>query len=670
KNPTASGCPVPIHELSVNTSGDGTVVSSPAGIDCGTDCNESYEGGTEVALTATPADGYDFDSWDGDCTGSAACVVTMDGDRQVTAIFTPIPFHRLSVTRLGSGTVSSLPAGIDCGADCSEDYQDQTVVTLDAAPADGFTFTGWSGDCSGSGVCIVSMDAARNVTAAFDPVVAGCINDEPTLALSAGPPAGPAVMYEDAPDLPQLQNRDARFSAAPLLVAGHEAYAGGEYLYQDYVDDDFGAETSGGPYTTSFVSSPSSGTGTPDAANYHTGDITYPTDVARYGNNAADLVELRIAPGPADVAYRITLNTLLADDTTMVAIAWNSDSSNTGTSTLSRNPGVTVQGTDEVLYLWGTGGEHVKYNSNGTVAATTPLAVTVDLEANQMTTFVPRSIHNPTGTSWKYVVMTGLRNGSMAWVRPTTTANTTTPGGAAFAAPNPCAVFDINNHYAIADGQSGKTGEICHFLDGPCDMVQAIDLRGVNGGAPALAKYARAVDFDRLAAHADSTSVPDSGTLVRIFPSRLVTTPAEGRSNALPDVPANDTVYFYGALQSYSIYVPTAYDAAAPAALTWANHSLAQFHWQYNGTDYVQEIGEKRDSLVVTPNSRATDGFYVGRNEYDHFEVWNDVLRHYNVDPNRVAMTGYSMGGYATYRMATLYPDLFGRAYSIVGPPG
>jgi len=46
------------------------------------------------------------------------------------------------------------------------------------------------------------------------------------------------------------------------------------------------------------------------------------------------------------------------------------------------------------------------------------------------------------------------------------------------------------------------------------------------------------------------------------------------------------------------------------------------------------------------------------------------VLRHYDVDTSRSAMTGYSMGGYATYRLPTLYPDLFGKAYSIVGPPG
>ncbi|HYB99570.1 MAG TPA: alpha/beta hydrolase-fold protein [Candidatus Limnocylindrales bacterium] len=667
---SGEGCPVPMYTLSASVVGDGSVVSSPAGIDCGADCSESYDAQSEVTLTAEPGDGYMFAGWEGDCAGDGECVLVMDGSKSATANFAPIPFHRLSVTRLGSGTVTSDPAGIDCGADCIEDYAQDTVVALAATPGDGFTFTGWSDACTGSGACEVTMDAARNVVATFEAETPTCTSvSEPGFVLQEGPPPGPAVLYEDAPDLPQLQNRHPRFQAAPLMVAGHEAYVAGEYIYQDYVHDDWGAETSGSPYTTSFITSPSTGTGTPDSAVPNSGDIDYPTDAARYGSNAADLVELRIVPGAEDVAYRVTLNTLLADDTTMVAIAWNSDGANTGSSTLSRNPGASVAGTDEVIYLFGTSGEHVRYNSNGTVAATTPLAVTADLEANQLTTFIPRSVHNPTGTTWKYVVMTGLRNASNGWIRPGSGATATTPGGAGTAAPNPCAIFDLNNHFAIANGQAGRTGEICHFLDGPCDMVQAIDLRGVNGTTPSLAKYGRAVNFDQLSALVSSSTVPASGTLVRLFGSRLVTTPAEGRSNAGPSVPANDSVYFYGPLQAYSIYVPSNDSPSVPVPLTWANHSLAQFHWQYNGTDYVQQLGEVRGSLVVTPNSRATDGFYVGRNEYDHFEVWNDVLRNYNVDATRTAMTGYSMGGYATYRLASLYPDLFGKALSIVGPP-
>ena len=50
----------------------------------------------------------------------------------------------------GSGVVTSSPAGIDCGADCSEAYPPGSIVTLTAAPAMGSTFEGWlGGGCSG-----------------------------------------------------------------------------------------------------------------------------------------------------------------------------------------------------------------------------------------------------------------------------------------------------------------------------------------------------------------------------------------------------------------------------------------------------------------------------------------------------------------------------------------
>ena len=70
----------------------------------------------------------------------------------------------------GAGTVSS--AGIDCGGDCTEVYPAGTTVVLSAAPANGSAFDGWSGDCTGTGNCTVTMDAARSVTASFSAVAA------------------------------------------------------------------------------------------------------------------------------------------------------------------------------------------------------------------------------------------------------------------------------------------------------------------------------------------------------------------------------------------------------------------------------------------------------------------------------------------------------------------
>ena len=79
-----------------------------------------------------------------------------------------VPFA-LTVGRAGAGTggVTSAPAGIDCGADCSEIYDSGTVVTLTATAGANSAFTGWTGACSGSGGCSVTMDAAKSVTATF-----------------------------------------------------------------------------------------------------------------------------------------------------------------------------------------------------------------------------------------------------------------------------------------------------------------------------------------------------------------------------------------------------------------------------------------------------------------------------------------------------------------------
>ncbi|MBW1789181.1 MAG: S8 family serine peptidase [Deltaproteobacteria bacterium] len=81
--------------------------------------------------------------------------------------------YPLTVSKSGSGagTVTSVNAahGIDCGADCSETYDDVTVVTLRATPDSDSDFVGWSGaGCSGTGDCTVTVDGAKSVTGTFD----------------------------------------------------------------------------------------------------------------------------------------------------------------------------------------------------------------------------------------------------------------------------------------------------------------------------------------------------------------------------------------------------------------------------------------------------------------------------------------------------------------------
>ncbi|OJH40267.1 cellulase family glycosylhydrolase [Cystobacter ferrugineus] len=93
----------------------------------------------------------------------------LDAIRRGAGIGNPNNFT-LTVTKSGAGggTVTSSPSGIDCGSTCSATYSSGTSVTLTATAASGATFAGWSGACSGTGACTVSMTAARSVTATFN----------------------------------------------------------------------------------------------------------------------------------------------------------------------------------------------------------------------------------------------------------------------------------------------------------------------------------------------------------------------------------------------------------------------------------------------------------------------------------------------------------------------
>jgi YD repeat-containing protein len=78
--------------------------------------------------------------------------------------------YTLSVanTGAGAGAVTSIPAGIDCGGSCSAGYDSGTQVTLTASPASGSEFAGWSGGCSGTATCVLTMNSNQSVTVVFE----------------------------------------------------------------------------------------------------------------------------------------------------------------------------------------------------------------------------------------------------------------------------------------------------------------------------------------------------------------------------------------------------------------------------------------------------------------------------------------------------------------------
>src|SRR5207247_1707118 len=120
----------------------------------------SYDPGSQVTLTATPATGYTFTGWSGSITSTSnPVVVTMDGQKNVTATFT-INTYTLALATSGNGSASSNPS--------QASYDHGTAVTLTATPATGWSFTGWTGDTTtASNPLGLVMTRNRGLTANF-----------------------------------------------------------------------------------------------------------------------------------------------------------------------------------------------------------------------------------------------------------------------------------------------------------------------------------------------------------------------------------------------------------------------------------------------------------------------------------------------------------------------
>jgi PKD repeat protein len=161
-----------------------------------TEQNPSYsynEGTFTVKLTVTDSDG-------------SPDTLTMTDYITVTP-----PEYNLTITKTGSGsgTVTSSPAGIDCGADCTEIYVEGTVVTLTAVPDAGSYFSGWSNPgCSGTGDCAVTMNADTDIAAMFD----SCAN--PPVRINGATPVYYSTLqeaYDAAVEGDIIQSQAARF---------------------------------------------------------------------------------------------------------------------------------------------------------------------------------------------------------------------------------------------------------------------------------------------------------------------------------------------------------------------------------------------------------------------------------------------------------------------------
>ncbi len=244
-NPCNAGSCTDVAEFARNADGSLTQLAAPdsciqdASVEVG-ECpgneNGSGLGGPGIAVSPDGADLY--------VTG---------GDHNDVAAFARTPVnHTLTVSVAGSGSVavSDGTRTTACPPTCSQTYTANTPLTLTAAPGQGFTFAGWSGACSGTGPCQVTMSGDTAVTATFSggPGAPGpVLTEAPTAVTDAGAGFEGSVNPEGLPTTVFFQyGLDKRYSQVGASGADYTAQTPSQSAGSDFTNHTVGPVTVSG----------------------------------------------------------------------------------------------------------------------------------------------------------------------------------------------------------------------------------------------------------------------------------------------------------------------------------------------------------------------------------------------------------------------------------------
>lgn len=437
-----------------------------------------------------------------------------------------------------------------------------------------------------------------------------------------------AVLLGGAPAAASARTCDdgASWNGRSSTVGGTSVYDRGEFIHQDYIYDDFGAETAA-------PQRPVGDTGATPAGSY-----AYPgADNPRYLNNGADLRELRLRLEGEVLAVRVALNTLTAPDAAVVGLALDlDDDPGGGPMTWPHGAQLTTADTDAVITFWGSGADLTR-RGEGAVALS---AVCADVGENVLEVRVPLAALGDHGQRWRVHAASGIWDpAAEAWGVPV---------GASPASPR---AFDIGFVPGEGENDPDGPGAMNWF-----DVKQAAAL-----AAGDIDAYAGTVDLDVLRSQASRPFVARPGFYEVVYRSSTTLEPDhEGwRSGGR----------FQGRFQPYSLYVPTAVESGRPLGLFAYFHGATRNHTQFvSGSNMQQQLGERLGLALVGVLGRGGLGgtreaqnviaeAYQGPGMLDAREVLADVRGRLAIDPRRQYVGGYSMGGIATYQLAGLNPD-------------
>ncbi|MCW3018200.1 MAG: peptidase, partial [Solirubrobacterales bacterium] len=486
-----------------------------------------------------------------------------------------------------------------------------------------------------------------------------------------GLPTGvPAAATAPEPSLPAPSSGEWPFPSDFSHTSGTGLLAGGASLWSDFVYDDHGPL--GSPVGIADSAKVSS------LAEVH-GGFVYPEGPA--DKDGADIFAAAVGYTPQATYWRVDWNTLANADVPIAEWTFATGSATPASGEeWPANAKVRSAGIQYALVVSAQRAQLLEVASGKPVPGA-ELHTEVNMQAHSFIVRVPTGVL-PVSGSWQVRLAAGLANpagSEFATVPPedggipgATNVYNVTFRSYEQESPLVCpteALADSAIAPALEGELGGGGGEANHVPVVECgnfwmENDQANTLAGGN-----VSKYSLDVDWAQLAAGAQTPEPQPTG-----YSNRWYVTPLALGEGVVDAEGANTYTgpTYLGRVQPYAVYVPSTYNPSKPkpAPLTWILHSLGSNLNQYGGLapTQLEEECQDRASICATTEGFSDGQWYFEAAQDDFWDVWHQLAADYDLNPDATVISGYSMGGFASYKLALEYPDLFAQAMPLEGP--
>lgn len=411
------------------------------------------------------------------------------------------------------------------------------------------------------------------------------------------------------------------------LISGTSSYVAGSWAWTDYAYDDRGADsdvTAGG-------------------------DAQYPEGTT----NAADIIQLQVSLQATSVRFTAVLQTLTDESVPEIGLMLDTDSSaSTGSSGV---PGSEwpVQGSmgGEWLLSISNAGAAVHRWDGAAFELVAELPAVIDVERNTVSFDLPKSTLDPGSSHWRLYAWAGLA--SMP----------TAAGGEIFDLAFVVGELITDRNSMVVDSVQGA------FVTGGTTLWQDQNQSAILAGRLDVSLASAVIDFARLNNKDTELATADGpGWYTFLHHSDLKLAEGVEQGASLIGVGnAFTTRRYLGPYQPYLVLNRAGEGDKHPMVVFL--HGASQTHVQNTYWFDPAEANNTFDYQAITifPLARGEVLSYNGIAEYDVLEVMQDAFERLPVDRDRVVLTGFSMGGMGTYKLASLYPDMFSTAVAHFG---